>query len=73
MLRNKIGKTFIQMNTYDDSGMFRLTDVDEKLDDDFLESGWEEEVYAPHKNNGKYVGFDWKRTTRVDCCPTKNT
>jgi len=60
ILINKIGKTFVIMNTNDDSWMFRLTDVDEKLDDDFVEYGWEEEVYAPHKNNGKYVGFDWK-------------
>jgi hypothetical protein len=60
ILRNKIGKTFVIMNTDDDSWMFRLTDVDEKLDDDFIEYDWEKEVYAPHKNNGKYVGFDWK-------------
>ena len=60
ILRNKIGKTFILMNTDDDSWMFRLTDVDENLDDDFIEYGWEEEVYAPHKNNHRYVGFDWK-------------
>ena len=60
ILRNKIGKTFILMNTDDDSWMFRLTDVDENLDDDFIEYGWEKEVYAPHKNNHRYVGFDWK-------------
>lgn len=53
LLRKKLGKTFLTMNTQDDSWMFRLTGLNEKLEwmgddkDEFIEYLWENEAYGP--------------------------
>ena len=59
LLRKKLGKTFLTMNTQDDSWMFRLTGLNEKLEwmgddkDEFIEYLWENEAYGPLDGQGR--------------------